>query len=104
MWLLKARKGLFNAIATTGGLPQRVCENCDAVWDVPGSGLKILYKPSGQSSVWAHDSVSGQKAEFLRQPKYRLWQASFSTDNQWTALLMSGLGIGSQVWIAPLRE
>ena len=53
----ESQKRSIHVIATTGGLPQRVCENCDAVWDLPGSGLKILYKPSGQSSVWAHDSV-----------------------------------------------
>ena len=98
------QKRSIYVIATAGGLPQSVCENCDAVWDAFRNGLKILYKPSGQSSVWVHDSVSGQKAEFLRHPKHRLWQATFSPDNQWTAFLTSGPGIGAHVWIAPLRS
>ena len=98
------QKSSIHLVAVTGGTPEKVCEDCDFAWDLSQDGQEILYKSSGQNSLWLLRPSAGQKSEFLRHSEYSFWQASFSPDSLWIAFLVSGGGVRSHVRVMPLRH
>jgi len=92
-------------IATTGGVPERIWDDCGLPWDWSPDGKKILYmieegrKQTGLA-LGVFDVATRQKHDYLDHPDYGLARARFSPDGRWISFLATNRS-GMHVVIAP---
>ena len=89
----------------SGGIPEKVCEGCGAVWDWSLDDKNLLVETDeGQLSAVASLSLEKhQKASFLRSAKNNVYEAKFSPDGKWVAFA-AGTGGHSRIFIAAVRD
>ncbi|HYM09591.1 MAG TPA: hypothetical protein VEU62_02600, partial [Bryobacterales bacterium] len=87
---------------TSGGVPERVCEDCNTAWSLTSHAKKMLYWPPGRS-VGLLDLASRQKTEILQRPGYAIYRTRFSPDDRWIAFHARNRPGRSTVFVAPFR-
>ncbi len=94
------------ATPTTGGVPEKLCVDCDP-WDVQDwskDGTQLLYMAGLPPAVFVLDLRSGTKQLVVRRP-HVLWQARFSPDGRWISILEAIHSEGrTQLWVAPFKN
>jgi eukaryotic-like serine/threonine-protein kinase len=77
------------------------CHQCIYLGHLP-DGSKFLYGKNGQVNL--REIASGRDIEFLKHPKFRIYQAQISGDGRWVAFY-SRTGVErSQIFVAPFVE
>jgi serine/threonine protein kinase len=105
--VVEDRKWAIYQIQTTGGVPERSCDNCGRPWDWSPDGSKILYlieegrKQSGLA-LGLFDTSTRQKVDYLEHPSYSLSRARFSPDGRWISFVANA-GSRSRIVVVPLR-
>ena len=112
-------------MATSGGVPQKLCDGCGRPWDWSPDGTKLLYligegERQPGISLGVIDTTTREKTVFLEHPDYQaLARARFSPDGRWVALgainrtgvfrivivpFQAGGGPPEDQWITIVRE
>jgi eukaryotic-like serine/threonine-protein kinase len=101
----KDRQSVYS-IQRTGGLPERVCDNCEFATDLSPDGKTVLLQHAltGHSTLEALDVDSGARHEILRHDQYALYRGHFSADGRWVTFHAADLGGGSREFVAPFRK
>jgi len=90
--------------AGQAGVPEKVCEDCDAPWDWLGDGTRILYRRGQPLQIALLDLSSGAKTELLQQPQHDVVHPQFSPDGRWIAFHGGISPDRTRVWVAPFGE
>ena len=103
-----SRRFYIDSVATTGGVPERVCEGCGRPWDWSPDGTKILYLiPEGQKqpglAIGVVDAASRRKIDYLEHPAYSVGRARFSPDGRWVGFLAFNTAGLYRVVVAPFQ-
>ena len=91
-------------VATGGGVPHKVCDDCDVPWNWSSDGKRILY-------VWGEpgrrigmlEVASGEKTELLAHPEHGLFMPQLSPDDRWITFTAEVSPGRRQVFLAPVR-
>jgi serine/threonine protein kinase/dipeptidyl aminopeptidase/acylaminoacyl peptidase len=99
---------VIHEIATSGGVPQRLCQDCGRPWDWSPDGRKLLYLiPEGVRQpglvVGMVDVATRDKAVYLEHPNYSLARARFSPDGRWVSFTAIGPA-NMRIVIAPVQD
>jgi serine/threonine protein kinase len=76
-------------IASGGGVPEKLCDDCGRPWDWSPDGRRLLYLiPEGATTVpglsfGIVDVPGGAKSIYLQHPRYSVARARFSPDGRW---------------------
>ena len=101
-------KWAIHEIATSGGLPQRICDDCGRPWDWSPDGSKLLYLiPEGVRqpglAIGVIDVATREKTVYLEHPSYSLARARFSRDGRWVSFTAIGRA-NMRIVIAPVQS
>jgi serine/threonine protein kinase/Tol biopolymer transport system component len=104
----ESRRFYIDSVATTGGVPERVCEGCGRPWDWSPDGTKILYLiPEGQRqpglAIGVVDAATRRKIDYLEHPAYGVGRARFSPDGRWVSFLSFNTTGLHRVVVAPFQ-
>jgi Tol biopolymer transport system component/tRNA A-37 threonylcarbamoyl transferase component Bud32 len=81
------QKELVHVVPATGGVPEKVCDDCGFLWSWSADSRRILFAAPGADSqtlvVSAIDPATATKASFLGHPRYTLVQPHLSPDDRW---------------------
>ena len=77
-------------LATSGGVPQKICDDCGRPWDWSPDGSKLLYAiPEGSRQpgmvLGLLNTTTREKTVYLEHPDYTLARARFSPDGRWVS-------------------
>ncbi len=91
--------------ATTGGVPDKLCEGCGRrLWDWSPDGKYLAYQPPGGAPrIGLLEAASGRAVELLQHPKLRLFHSYFSPDGRWIAFIDFTSADRTRIWIASFR-
>jgi Tol biopolymer transport system component len=94
-------------IATTGGVPEKICDDCGRPWEWSPDGRYILYLiEEGRTlptvGVGLFDVSTRRQSDYLHHPDYSLARLRFSPDGRWTSFVAGNLS-GAHVVVAPFR-
>ncbi len=92
-------------IATTGGVPERICDDCGRPWDWSPDNKYVLYlieegRKQAGLAIGLFDVATQQKRDYLDHPGYSLARARFSPDARWISFLASNRS-GMHIVVAP---
>ena len=96
----------IHEVATSGGMPQKICDDCGRPWDWSPDGRKLLYAiPEGSRQpgmvLGLLNTTTREKTVYLEHPDYTLARARFSPDGRWVSFgAVSTAGV-NRVIIAP---
>ena len=99
-------KRVTHVLATAGGVPRQVCEDCGSPtdWSRDGSTALLQYRINDpQSTLGVLDMNTGTASETLRHPTYNLYRAHFSPDERWVTFHADDPRTGTRVFVAPFR-
>jgi eukaryotic-like serine/threonine-protein kinase len=108
-WARQDPHDVIYVMATTGGVPEKLCDDCGRPWDWSPDGGKILYLiPEGRRqpgiALGLIDVATRQKTVYLEHPVYTLARARFAPDGQWISF-MAFEGAGrNRVVVAPFHS
>jgi Tol biopolymer transport system component len=99
-----AKQSIY-VVATGGGDPEQVCDDCGMPTGWAADRRHILFEPGlRRTPISLLRLPSGDQTVILVHPTYSLHQASFSPDDRWIAF-HADLGQGRmRVYIAPNRD
>jgi Tol biopolymer transport system component len=103
--VLENQKSPLYIVPATGGVPERLCDDCGRSMDWSPDGKKIVYS-WGQPTHWSViDAGTRERFEVLHHPKYNTHVVRFSPDGRWISfnVPMEAEAGRSTVYIAPLR-
>ena len=101
---LVGQQGTTYIVSSSGGVAEKVCEDCQMLFDWSADGRKILYSRTGNRAVGLLELASGVKVELVRHPEYNLWQAQFSPAGRWISFLARIDAAHKRIYIVPFRE
>ena len=95
-------------IATTGGPPEQICDDCGRPWDWSPDGRRILYlivegRKQAHTALGLFDIATRQKSDYLVDPEYSVARARFSPDGRWISF-MAFNAAGSHVVVVPFQS
>ena len=101
--------GRIYQIATTGGVAERICDDCGRPWDWSPDGSKLLYLiPEGHRqpglALGLFDVATRQKTVYLDHPDYSLARARFSPDGRWISFAGNPSRGVDRIVIAPFQS
>ena len=107
-----AREDPYNviyAIASTGGVPEKLCDDCGRPWDWSPDGGKILHLiPEGRKqpgrAIGLIDVATRQKSVYLEHPEYTVGRARFSPDGRWVSFMANHRTGRNRVVVAPFHS
>src|SRR6185295_17571088 len=88
-------------VSANGGTPQKLPDDCNALFDWSADGSKILYGQGRRIGVW--DLNSGQKSELLAHSQYDLNRSHLSPDNRWVVFRATIDSNRGRTLVAPVR-
>ena len=99
--------GVFYKIPTSGGVPERICEDCGRPWDWSPDGRKILYlieegRRTANVALGLLDVATGRKTDYLVNSTYSVARVRFSPDGHWISFTANNAG-GTRLVVAPFR-
>ena len=91
------------------GVAEKICGDCGQGWVSleawSRDGTRLLYENGSPSVVFEFDLRSGKKRPVLQRAPNDLWQARFSPDDRWIAVLEPFYSEGSsRLWIVPFHD
>ena len=94
-------------IATAGGVPERICDDCGRPWEWSPDGRYILYlieegRRQSTVGVGLFDVTTRRKFDYLLHPDYSLARLRFSPDGRWISFVAGDLS-GAHLVVAPFR-
>jgi Tol biopolymer transport system component/tRNA A-37 threonylcarbamoyl transferase component Bud32 len=103
------------SIASTGGIPEKICEECGAPTDwsrdrrfIVLQYFSIWFDRSDRAapfraSLAVRDNSTGQVTEILRHDRFNLYRGHLSPDERWIAFHGDRAGQDTREFIAPFR-
>ena len=93
-------------LPTSGGVPQKICDDCGRPWDWSPDGSKLLYGiPEGVRQpglvLGLLNATTREKTVYLEHPDYTLARARFSPDGRWVSFMALSTAGVYRVIIAP---
>jgi Tol biopolymer transport system component len=100
-------RGVLHQLATRGGVPERLCEDCGRPWEWSPDGSKILYlieegRRNANVALGLLDVVTRQKTDYIVSPGYSIARVRFSPDGRWISFTAVNAG-GTHLVVAPYR-
>jgi len=69
---------------STGGLAEKLCDQCGTYWDWSSDRKRVIYVASGERTRFeVLDLGSGTRSRFLQDPDFDLYIPLFSPDDRW---------------------
>jgi Tol biopolymer transport system component len=97
-------KQAFYVLSSSGGAPEKICEDCGLPMHWSSDGQRILYEPGSRiARLVLFNVASKQKIELLQQPQYGLHAGRFSPDDRWIAYHADNGPFTRQIFIAPFH-
>jgi serine/threonine protein kinase len=101
--------GALYEIATTGGVAERICDNCFRPWDWSPDASKLLFMiPEGHRqpglALGLFDRKTRQTSVYLEHPDYILGRARFSPDGRFISFSAIRPGGIHRIVIAPFQS
>ncbi|MGH9383613.1 MAG: protein kinase domain-containing protein [Vicinamibacterales bacterium] len=108
VWENASTSALYE-IATTGGVPERICDNCFRQWDWSADGSKLLFMiPEGHRqpglAIGVFDRTTRQTSVYLEHPDYILGRARVSPDGRWISFSAIRPGRFHRIVIVPFQH
>ena len=114
---LHGRRGIEVAvyqIAATGGLAEKICDDCGRPWDWSPDGTKILYlifegRRGPNAALGLIDIATRTQTDYIVSPTYNIARVRFSPDARWisfSAITRQPTATdvaGTRVVVAPFR-
>jgi Tol biopolymer transport system component len=105
-WVREDPNASIYAIATTGGVPEKLCDDCGRPWDWSPDRGHILYLiPEGRKqpglSIGLFDVATRRKSVYLEHPASTLARARFAPDGRWLSFAAFNRAGGSRVVVVP---
>jgi serine/threonine protein kinase/Tol biopolymer transport system component len=101
-------RGVLYQIATTGGPPEKLCDDCGRPWDWSPDGRTILYlivegRRGPNVALGLFDIATRRQIDYLVSPTYGVARVRFSPDGRWISFTAIN-NLGSHIAIAPVRR
>ncbi len=91
-------------VATRGGVPQKLCDECGGTVSCSHDGTKILTASENQPrSMSVIDVASGKSTVLLKHPGYSLYGGPFSPDDHWIAFMARSGPAEWRIFIVPFQ-
>ena len=95
-------------IATTGGPPEKICEDCGRPWDWSPDGRKLLYlivegRKQAHTALGLFDVATRQTSDYVVDPEFSVARARFSPDGRWISFGAFNAA-GSHVVVVPFQS
>jgi Tol biopolymer transport system component/DNA-binding winged helix-turn-helix (wHTH) protein len=92
-------------ILSGDGAPKRLCEDCAGPYHWSSDGKWFLYRTlTRPTSIGLLNVVTGKKGEFLKHPRYEVYNGYFSPDDRWITF-GTQISVGRDcLFIVPFRE
>ncbi len=106
--VIEGSRGTVYQIATTGGPPEQICDDCGRPWDWSPDGRRILYlifegRKQAHTALGVFDIATRQKRDYLVDGEYSVARARFSPDGRWISF-MAFNAAGSHVVVVPFKS
>ena len=104
-----AEGGTIYTVSPLNGVAEKICGDCGPGWVYLDAwsrdGTRLLYQNGNPSVVFEFDLRSGKKRPVLQRAPNDLYQARFSPDDKWIAVLEPFYSEGSsRLWIVPFHD
>lgn len=100
----ETQKVSIYVVAASGGMAEKVCEDCGLPLDWSPDGQKILFYWGEPVRYTAIDPASRQRHDVIHHPKHTIHRALYSPDGKWLAFHIPMEPRRSVVFIAPLHD
>ena len=105
--VLESSRGVVYQLATSGGAPEKICDDCGRPWDWSPDGSKILYlieegRRHANVAMGLLDVATRQQTDYVVEPDYSVARARFSPDGRWISFTAFNAA-GVHVVVAPFR-
>jgi serine/threonine protein kinase len=88
---------------TTGGAPEKICEDCGTISSWSADNRHLLYiraLEQPRRSIGVLEVATGQKTAVLEHPQYNLYQPVYSPDGRWIAFYARITPSRNQMFVA----
>jgi eukaryotic-like serine/threonine-protein kinase len=103
----EGKNRVIYAVASSGGAPEKLCQDCGDSFleDWSRDKTRLLYETGNPSEVFVLDLRSGEKRRALQRSPNSLWQARFSPNDRWISVLEVLEEQGrTRLWVVPFRD
>ncbi len=98
----EGKQSVLYVAPASGGVPEKVCDGCVAVWSFTPDLRSALVWP-GDRTVALFDLATKRRATILNRPGYAPFRTHFSPDGRWLAFHARNLPGRSAIYVAPFR-
>jgi Tol biopolymer transport system component/predicted Ser/Thr protein kinase len=91
------------AVPSTGGEPERLCQDCSVPTGWSPDAKSIIYETPGNRSLVLVDLASGQKTEILKHPKIGVSRGRISPDGRWLSFHAIPGPAARRVYVVPFK-
>jgi len=107
-YVIEGTRWALYEIAATGGVPERICDDCGRPWDWSPDRSTILYlieegRKQAGLAIGLFDVATRQKTDYLDHPEYSLARVRFSPDGRWISFVAANVS-GAHLVVAPFRS
>ena len=97
------RAGAIFQKPTSGGVVEKVCDDCGDPFHWTFDGSKVLHRFAfGPSSIGLFDLTTGENLPVLRHPDYHIFGFQISPDSRWIAFHLGFPG-NTQIFVVPFQ-
>jgi eukaryotic-like serine/threonine-protein kinase len=106
--VIEGSRGVVYQIPTSGGPPEKICDDCGRPWDWSPDGSKLLYlivegSKQAHTALGLFDVATRQAGDYLVDPEFSVARARFSPDGRWVSFIAFNAA-GSQVVVVPYQS
>jgi Tol biopolymer transport system component len=106
--VIEGSRGTVYQIATTGGPPEQICDDCGRPWDWSPDGRQILYlivegRKQAYTALGLFDVATRQTSDYLEHREYGVARVRFSPDGRWISFVALNAA-GSHLAVVPFRS
>jgi len=88
---------------TSGGVAEKVCDDCGVPFHWSSDGTKILHRIGpAPSSIGVFDLTTRESLPVLRHPNYSIFGFQISPDSRWVAFFLNAPG-NTQIFVVPFQ-